>query len=136
MYRTFTTDNEDGSKTKTTYISGPGMRIKIKETTYEGPETKENFDDVFDRIQIKKVDKKKPKVESKNYELDELREELYKKVEDDRAIDNLKEISNKYDIDELQEITNTLPSLLSNPEFMSKILDAIVEEYRKNKKEE
>lgn len=136
MYRTFTTDNEDGSKTKTTYISGPGMRIKIKETTFEEPETKENFDDVFDRIQIKKVDKKKPKVESKNYELNELREELYKKAEEDGAIDNLKEISSKYDKDELQEITKALPSLISNPDFVSKILDAIVEGYRKNKKEE
>ena len=135
MYKTFVNKNDDGSETETTLISGPGFRIKIRETSWNEPSEEDSFEDIWDRVQIKKVDKNKAKCDSEKINLNELRQELYDKAVDKGALDNLKDISKEYDKEELLELSEALPSLIADPEFVSKVMNFVLEEYRKTKEE-
>ena len=163
MYKDYTVKkNEDGSETRTTIMKGPGFKVIYKVTDY--PEDKiddfedliDMFDkriykcdkcdkeeeipeDIFDRIQIKKVEKAPKSASKKDKSEDEFASKIAEIMGDDSynsdvfkdAIDAMVSTLEDYDKDELSKLSDNLFTLLSDKAVAKKIFDVLIKANRK-----
>ena len=151
-YDYFVDKNKDGSKTYTTVYTAPGVQIKKKVTVMDIDDD-DDYDNVCDRITVKKVDKKCDKkccksdksdiydIISEISDLDESTTEALIRIARECAetrkanksksrASEIRAIFDKYEEDDIKGLADEINDILIKPENFEKILALLMEMYK------
>lgn len=138
-YRHFVKENEDGSKTTTTIYEAPGISIKKKVTVIDC-DNDDDFEDIADKLIIKKVSKDKCDKCVKCKVSEDFIAKLIDELDMDTPTNDIEELvddlngvparlSEKYPIEDLSGLKDALPKLLADEKIMNMLVDVLMNIY-------